>query len=155
MYTRGPCAWTYMCRSTRPAGRPLEQVSLAPVVPRRREDVDDHRTLVTDVHLVRNVRRNAPCPAGAEGARFVSDTERQTAAQHDSELLVVVAVLGNGASRVELDNRQRQSLAVHGARGHAVPNLPQIEFVELPERCHVATLLAGRLERLVQVGWQR
>ena len=89
------------------------------------------------------------------GARFVSDTERQAAAQHDSELLVVVAVLGNGASRVELDNRQRQSFAVHGARGHAVPNLPQIEFVELPERCHVATLLAGRLERLVQVGWQR
>ena len=71
---------------------------------------------------VRRIGGDLPGLAGAEVALLVADPEEERPAQHDPELLVVVAVLLGDRSRLELDDRERQPLAVDGAGRDPVPD---------------------------------
>jgi hypothetical protein len=104
------------------------------VAPRRREDVDDDRTLGSGNGLVRSARRNAPRCAGAQLAALLSDPELQRAAQENPELLVLVAVLTNDRAGVEFDDRQGDPLPVNGAGDDPVPDLLGRDRGELAER---------------------
>ena len=54
-------------------------------------------------------------PPARELARLLADPEAERALDQDPDLLVGVAVLGDGRARLELDQRQGQLLAVDGA----------------------------------------
>ena len=114
-------------------------------------------------HLVRNVGRDAPRAAGPELARLVADAERQRAREHHPELLVLVTVLGDDRVRLELDDAERDALAVDRAHADAVPDVLR------PERCEVVRtrsctrecsatvtalfVLTGVASEIVRINW--
>src|SRR5207302_1580807 len=105
-------------------------------VPRRCEDVEHDRTARADLHLMWDVARDRPRVAWDELPRLVPDTEHERACEADAELLLLVAVLGHGAVRVELDDAERDALAVHGAAVHVFPDPLEIERRQALERGH-------------------
>ena len=54
-------------------------------------------------------------PPGPELACLGADPESHGTAEHEAELLVLVAVLRHDRVRLELDDREAQPLAVHGS----------------------------------------
>ena len=56
--------------------------------------------------------------------------------KNEAELLVVVAVLGNDAGRLELDHGKVHALALDGARDDAFPDLDRLQSGEILERTH-------------------
>ena len=78
-------------------------------------------------------------PPGRELALLVADPETHRAAQHEAELLVVVAVLPDDGAGVELDDRDRQPLAVHRAGEDPVPHLLRRQRGGIVEGAHAST----------------
>jgi hypothetical protein len=91
-------------------------------VSRRCEDVDDDRSIRTGVDLVWGVRRYPPGVSGAELAYLFVDPKRDRSAEHDSELLVLVAVLLDDASCIQLADGERAPLPAHDPPEHPVPD---------------------------------
>ena len=71
-----------------------------------------------------------------ELARLVADPERHRAADHHSELLVLVAVLSRNRAGVELDDAERQALTVDEARVDPVSDPPEGELAQIVEGAH-------------------
>ena len=117
----------------RPRVQLLERL---PVLARRGEDVDDDRPLRTDVHLVRDVRRDVPHAALRELTLLLTDPERDGSADDQPELLVRMAVLGHDAVRLELDDRERAVTTDDGARDDAVPDRDDAHGIQMIERRH-------------------
>ena len=67
--------------------------------------------------------------------------------EHHAELLVLVAVLGNGHARIELDERERDALAVHGTAEDAVPDPLRLNPAEVGERAHAGNLSGRPVEK--------
>jgi hypothetical protein len=72
---------------------------------------------------VRGVPGNAPRLAGAELALLGADSEGDRPFEDDAELLVLVAVRGGDGTGLQLDDGQRESLAVDGTCRDALPDL--------------------------------
>jgi hypothetical protein len=70
---------------------------------------------------------------GAELALLVADAKGDRASKDDAELLVLVAVLGGDGAGLELDDSQRDSLAVNAARSDALPDLLRRDRGEVVE----------------------
>src|SRR3954452_16922678 len=83
-----------------------------PVGPDRGKDVDHRRPFWIDGHLMVDARRDSPRSAWSKLADLVADGEGETPGYAHSELLVVVLVSRNDRIRRELDERQRDPLAV-------------------------------------------
>src|SRR5687768_3497403 len=81
-----------------------------PVVPWWREDLDEHGAVRTGTHLMRHVGEDAPARTGCEVALLIADAKGERAFEDHSDLLVVVAVLRNEASRVKLDQAEGDPL---------------------------------------------
>src|SRR5207253_3753062 len=116
----------------------VEPFERLPVRPRRREDVDDHRSFGTSMNLVRRVRGDVPRLPRSERAARVADAEIDGSREDESQLLVLVVVLGNDPVRLELHDRQRESLAADDASQDAVPDAPGCDLAEVLEAAHVA-----------------
>ncbi len=112
---------------------PLER---RPVLAHGREDVQHDRASGAGVHLVRDVGWDAPGAAGYEVACLVVDAERHGSAKHHPELLVVVAVLGNDAQGLELDDCKAAALALDRACNDAVPDAERLQRGKISERTH-------------------
>ena len=87
--------------------------------------------------FVRRVRRNPPRSARAEIASLVGDAERDGSADNHPELLVLVAVLGYHAPRIELHDCQGTELSLDGARGNAIPDVERLQAGEVVEEAHL------------------
>ena len=85
-----------------------------------------------------DVGGDAPRPARLDPARLVADPELEPAGDEDADLLVLVAVLGDDAVRVELDHREGHALALDHAAGDAVPDALGVEGLEIGERAGAA-----------------
>src|SRR4029453_8675705 len=64
------------------------------------------------------------------------------AAEHHPELLARMAMLGDDALRIELDDRDRAELAVDRAGEHTVPDRDRADRRELFEPTHGGTVAA-------------
>jgi hypothetical protein len=80
------------------------------------------------------VARDKPGLAWAELALFVADPEGDCSLEDDAELLVLVTVLGGDSAGVELEERQREPLAVDAASDDALPDLLGRDRAEVGER---------------------
>src|SRR5207244_4257743 len=80
--------------------------------------------------------------AWPEPALLAADPEGQRPAEHDSELLVLVAVARDDAVGIELDDGEGDAVPVYRAREHAVPDSDRGQRRQLFERAH-----PGRLTR--------
>jgi hypothetical protein len=74
--------------------------------------------------------------AGVELALLVSDSKPEGAAQHDPELLVVMAVLRKLCTGLDLDDGQRDPLAIHRTRDQPIPDRPWLDRCEIVECAH-------------------
>jgi hypothetical protein len=97
------------------------------------------------------VRGDEPRPARSQLLPFVRDPEVNRAAEDDAELLVRVAVLGDDRAGIELDDAQRQLLAVERPRGDSVPDPLRRDLGKVTERAHAASI-APLLSRNVETG---
>src|SRR5205814_1354808 len=61
-------------------------------------------------------------------------------ANQETQLLVVMPVLGHSAVRLQLDRGQRRAVTLHSLGRHPVPDAQVVVPVESPERAHIATL---------------
>src|SRR5581483_8465897 len=118
------------------AGAGLLDGEPAPVVPRRGEDLDEHRALRPGLDVVGHVREDPPHPARPELARLAADPEAERALEQHADLLVGVRVLGDDRARVELDHPERHALAVHRPPDDAVPDPLGPETRDVGERAH-------------------
>ena len=89
------------------------------------------------MNVVRCRARDPPRLARAELALLVPDAKAHRTAEDKAELLVLVAVLGHHALRVELDDRERHPLTVDGAREDPVPDADRREGGEFVEGAHL------------------
>src|SRR4029079_2029464 len=124
-------------RRRRSAAQTLEP---GPVAPCRREALDGEGALGDGRHLVRHVAEDAPGVAWDEVAGLVRDPEPHRPADQDAELLVVVTVFGDGASRLQVDERERRPLALDRLHGDAVPDAHMVVGLETVEGAHAVTL---------------
>ena len=85
---------------------------------------------------MKRARGDLPRLSRAELALLVTDAEADRAAQDDPELLVLVAVLLGDRARLELDDRERQPLAVDGARRDPSPDLARDKPPHIVEGAH-------------------
>jgi GNAT superfamily N-acetyltransferase len=114
-----------------------DSLEASPVRPRRSEHVEHDRTLRAGAHhCVRHVRRNGVGPASRQIPHLVADPKRERPAEDDAELLVLVAVLGDDARRLELDDGEVQALAFDGPRDDPLPDLERLQSGEVFERTH-------------------
>jgi hypothetical protein len=72
---------------------------------------------------VGHIGGDRPRLAGAEVARLLGDAEAERSGEDEAELLVLVPVLGDVRAGIELDDREREPLAVRDACGHRLPHL--------------------------------
>ena len=79
------------------------------------------------MHLVGCVARDRPRRARTELLCLAADAERQGAGQHHAELLVLVLVLGHDAIGVELDDAEREPVAVDDPSVDTVPDALGVE----------------------------
>jgi ribosomal protein S18 acetylase RimI-like enzyme len=120
-----------------PARRPvLQRGQATKVVSGRCEDVNDDRPFGAGRGLVGSVGLDAPGAARAELAALVTDPEVHGSEQDDSELLVVVAVLTDDCTRIELHHAHCDSLTVNRAGGDPFPDLLRRDGAEIVERIH-------------------
>jgi 3-mercaptopropionate dioxygenase len=83
---------------------------------------------------VRSVGRNHVHSTRLELAALVADAEQERSLEHEAELLVLVAVLGDDAAGVELDDTERDSLPLHHAAENPIPDLLRRHGADLVER---------------------
>ena len=114
--------------------------TVAPVVTRRGEHVDDDRSLGPDADLVRDVARDRPGVARLQLTGLVADAELERTGQAHAELLGLVTVLRDDAVRIELDHPERDALALDDADVHALPDALQVERGDAVERAHLSSL---------------
>jgi hypothetical protein len=72
---------------------------------------------------VRCICGDAPGLARPELPLLLGDAKDERAGEDDSELFVLVPMLGDDGARIELDDRQRDPLAVDDAAEDSVPDL--------------------------------
>ena len=85
------------------------------------------------MHLVRRVRRDRPCVPRAKLPGLVADPKRAGSGDQDPELLVLVAVLRDDAPRFELDQAEREPLAVDDAARDSLPDPLGLELARFFE----------------------
>jgi GNAT superfamily N-acetyltransferase len=85
---------------------------------------------------VRHVRRNGVGPASLQIPHLVPDPKGERPAEDDTELLVVVAVLGDDARRLELDDGEVEALAFDVPGDDALPDLERLQSGEVFEDTH-------------------
>ena len=107
-----------------------------PVGAHRRKDVDRDGAVGTGGRLVQDVRRNLVGIARPQLARLAINGERQHALQHDAELFVRMLMRSDDGEGVELDDGEREGLAVDHPRKRAGPDWPRTNLSERSERAH-------------------
>lgn len=85
---------------------------------------------------MRCARVDAPHLARPEGSLIFSDPERERPAKDEPELLVLMAVLGHDGAGIELDDRKRDLLTVHGAGEDPLEELLRLDSLEVVECAH-------------------
>jgi hypothetical protein len=94
------------------------------------------------VNLVRHVGRDSPRPARREVALLIADAEGHGSAHDDAELLVRMAVLGNHAAGIELDDGEGALVAVDEPREDVLPDPDGGDVAEILECAQEANLAA-------------
>ena len=74
-----------------------------------------------------DVRRDHPHVTGFPHSRLVADPERDVPAEHDPDLLVGMTMLRHGDAGIELENAQRDSLAVDGPHAQTVEERQRLD----------------------------
>lgn len=87
--------------------------------------------------LVRRIRRDPPGSARAELADFARDPESKRSSDDHSELLVLMAVLCDDASWIELEHGERDAVAVDRASENALRDPQRMRRDELVECAHI------------------
>jgi hypothetical protein len=111
-----------------------------PVVADRREHFDQHRAVGTDHHRMRNIGEDPPHSAGPDVARLAADLEVEPSLEQDADLFVLVRVLGHDGVRVELDQAERDPLAMDAAADDSFPDLLRPERANLGKRIHAGSI---------------
>src|SRR3954454_11738 len=111
-------------------GLPFEA---APVVARRREQLDQSRALRAGHDAVRRVARDHPHRARLQLLRLGADGERHRAADQEPRLLVGMLMLGDGHVRLDLDVDEARLVADRGPADQPVPDLQHLEVVHVAE----------------------
>src|SRR5207237_902733 len=120
--------------------------------------LDQHRAVRAGFDRVGNVRKDAPRPTGPEFACLAADLEAQPSLEQDPELLVFMRVLGQDGIGIQLDQSEREPIAVNRSAENSFPDLLRSERADLGERLH--TEKVSRFEpggektalRLIQAG---
>src|SRR5205823_1361366 len=98
--------------SARPALRSGAGLESGPVVADRTEALDEDGTVRPGSHLVGDIAQDPPAPARPDRASLLADDELGAPFQQDPELLVRMAVRRHDRARIELDEHERDALAL-------------------------------------------
>src|SRR5918994_1836082 len=125
---RGPTSTAGSC-----SGRPTRLLrwqhrKRVPVGPDRAEHVDHHGPISTGGGTVRHPAEDAPRSAPPEQPLLVADAEAHLTGDHHAVLLRRMGVLGHGRVRIELDDGQRDLVALDTTRANAIPDLDRFEL---------------------------